>query len=194
MIPPSEPSLEELDVLPEVADQFQGAFGLDTPPATLAEWVDATSPLVQTATFQERFDHRFRTSSSRHQISAPERNYYIGLFDTLLVPFIRGDVREFTIRSESPVSERVMDVQVDAGEPSIAPDDAVMSFGVATDVVSAEYFEVPAHIAYARFNKYTNAFGGIPAYERWARNIPDIETMRIPLSVGVVLAKRLMTR
>jgi len=143
VIAPSEPSLEELDVLPEVADQFQVAFGLDTPPATLAEWVDATSPLVQTATFQERFDHRFRTSSSRHQISAPERDYYIGLFDTLLVPFIRGDVREFTIRSESPVSERVMEVQVDAGEPSIAPDDAVMSFGVATDVVSAEYFEVP---------------------------------------------------
>lgn len=192
MEPPSGPPLEDRDIPPDVADQFRVAFGLDGTPSNLAEWAEATARLIETAIIKETFDDWCRVSTSRHEIRSAESAYYRGLFDALLVSFIRANSAEFTIRSQSPVSERVVDVHIDGCETSFDPDGAVMSFGVATDVVATEYFEVPDRIAYNRFNQYTNAFASLSAYERWTDATPEAVTMVIPLSTGVALAQRVL--
>lgn len=192
MIPPSKPALDDHDIQPDVADQFQVAFGLSEPPATLAEWAEVTSRLLETARQQESFDDWCRVSRSRHEIRSPKPSYYLGLFDTLLVAFIHRDSTDTTIRSHSPVSEHPVEVHVADDGISVTPDDAVMSFGVATDIVSARYFEVPDRIAYTRFTQYTNAFSDVPAYERWDGATMKAETMMIPLVVGLALARRVL--
>jgi hypothetical protein len=192
MSPPSEPTLEDRDIPPDLANQFQVAFGLDESPATLAEWAEGTSLLLETARRQRSFDDWCRVDRSRHEVRSPKPAYYMGLFDTLLVLSIRGKSGAATIRSHSPVSERLVEVHSADDGMSVTPGDAVMSFGVATDVVSARYFEVPDRIAYTRFSQYTNAFSKLPAYERWDRATAEAETMMIPLSVGLALARRVL--
>lgn len=192
MFPPSEPALEDRYIQAEVADRFRLAFGLDESPTNLAEWVEVTSQLLETARRQGSFDDWCRLSCSRHEIRSPEPVYYMGLFDTLLVPFVREAATDATIESQSPVSERSVEVHITEEGMSVIPGDAVMSFGAATDVVSTRYFEVPDRIAYTRFTRYTNAFSDVQAYERWDEDTTEAETMMIPLSVGIALARQVL--
>lgn len=194
MVASSEPTLEDQGITPEVAEQFQVSFGLEKSPATLAEWVEHTSRLFKDTDFQSQFNELCRTGPSRHEAHFNGGIYhYRGLFDTLLLPFIRGASTEIVVSSRSPVSNCVINLQLMPDTLSVSPSDAVMSFGVATDFVAPDYFEVPASIAYCRFNQYSNAFRDGVEHDTWAASTPGAVTMPLSLPVGFALAHRLLT-
>ncbi len=191
---PTNPSLEGYDIPSEVSKRFQTAFGLDEPPVTLAAWAAATSQLLDTARFSQRFDKLCQTPSSRHQVRIGGLiAHYQGVFDTLLLPFIYDVPAEIVVRSKSPLSDRVIEIGLTRNDVTTSPADAVISFGVATDVVTSDYLEVPSRVAYYRFNQYTNAFSTERAYKRWTDTTQDAVSMPLPVSVGFALARQLMT-
>ena len=181
--------LDDTRLAPEVAEQFRISFGLEETPATLTEWVEAASELLQSG-FQKSFDPRSDPNSFHHEVHVGEESFYCkGLFEALILPFIHEAGTGFLIRSQSPSTETIIKVSVTRDSFSINPDTAVTSFGVARDVVAPEYFDVPPDIAYHRFNQYTNTFPDEQTYQFWADQTENAVTMSLSIAEALVLAR-----
>lgn len=180
------------DIPRDVADQFRVSLGLDTAPETLDEWVAETVRTFGTELVPDRPDALCTTDSSRHEARFDDtaRNFRC-FFDLLLLPFVLEDSTAVRVRSRSPISTTVVSGRLTREGISFDPDAAVMSFGAATDVVSAEYLDVPASLAYHRFCPFINAFPDESEYERWALENETGVTMPLALSDGFAVARRL---
>ncbi len=188
-----ESTLETRALPSALSEQFQVSLGFDEPPATLADWADATADLLDDEYVPERPEDLCLTESSRHEARLDgETLYFQCFFDTLLVPFVVDGTPEVQVRSRSPVTDTVVTGTVTRDEVAVEPDGAVMSFGAATDVVSAAYLDVPATLAYRRFCPFIEAFPDESAYERWAETTKGGVTMPLSLAEGFALARRLV--
>ena len=189
----SDVTLEEREMPSELAEQFQVSLGLDRPPATLVEWADATAELLDNQHVPDRLEMLCLTANSRHEARIDgEIRHFRCFFDTLLVPFVADGTPEVRVRSRSPVSDAVVTGEVTDEAVSVEPKDAVMSFGAATDVVSADYLEVPATLAYRRFCPYINIFVDEAEYGRWEDADDSGVTMPLSVPEGFALARRLV--
>lgn len=186
------PALDDHELPTAVAEQFEISLGLDEPPGTLEQWVAETAGVLGREYVHHAPDALCVTESSRHEASVDgtPRNYRWFL-DILLLPFVRDDPATVRFRSYSPIEGSVIEGTVTRNEVSVEPGAAVVSVGAATDVVSAEYLDVPPSLAFDRFCPHVQAFPDVAAYERWA-STSDGVTTPIPLDVGFALVRRLL--
>lgn len=192
---PDGPSLDDHELPPSVAEQLEISLGLGEAPATLAQWVDETVDVLGPEYLPADPEALCVTESSRHEarVDGTTRHYRCFL-DVLLLPFVQEDPAPVRFRSHSPVQGSVVEGTVTRTAVSAEPGTAVVSFGAATDVVSAAYLDVPSALAVDRFCPYVQAFPDEAAYERWASRTGDGVTTPIPLEVAFALARRLLAR
>lgn len=129
------------------------------------------------------------TEMSRHQAMIDgETRYFHCVLDALVFPFLRDTDDSVTIRSESPISDTVVEIQAEQDSLTVDPLDAVMSFGVATDIDVPDAKDVDLSLGYEWFCPYTNAFPTEAEYKEWASQT-DAVSMAMPLDVARQLAR-----
>lgn len=186
---PVTADLEDKPLDPAVSEQFRISFGLDETPETLAAWVEFAADILADGFWNTFGQQQSASGTSRHEVHIGEDSYHTtGLFEALIVPFVQNREPNFLVRSRSPIFGTEIKVHVRRDSLSVNPEPPVMSFGVAEDIVAPEYFDVPADIAYHRFNQYTNAFPDERAYEVWANHTDGVVTMALPIADALVLA------
>ncbi len=171
-----------------VAEQFMISFGLERPPTTLADWVEATAELLHDGwdTMNHQQSH---VDSATYHVAIDTSTYFAGsFFEALLVAFAEARSPTFSVITQPVGSSDTIEIRVSGEGSSGYPESAVMSFGVAADVVAPEYFDVPAHIAYHRFTPYTHLFEGPTAYQHWAEHA-DVCSMALSIPVAITLAE-----
>lgn len=177
----------------EVAEQFGIAFGLDKKPDTLADWVAISANhfgAIDSGTFRNRWvSGGTRVNVSRDDETCQPK----GLFTGLLVAVAGSPDPVAHITAEPPDGKHTIEIHITTEGCTIEPNEAVMSFGVAENIVSPPYFDVPPAIAYARFAQYTHAFAGPQEYQAWSRRAEGVTSMSLPMPVAIETAEA-MTR
>ena len=178
----------EIPIPPAVADPLQTAFALRKTPTTLGEWVTITSAVAGDVGLTVGMETLCTTKTSRHQATIDdETRYFHCVLDALIVPFLRDTDDSVTIRSESSISDTVVEIEAGQDLLPVDPPDAVMSFGVATDVDVPDAKDVDLSFGYEWFCPYSNAFPTEAEYKEWASQT-DAVTMAISLDVAHQLA------
>jgi len=93
-----------------------------------------------------------------------------------------------SIRSESPVSETVVELQAGRDTFTVESTDAVMPFGTAAAVDASGTDEFDLSLAHEAVRPYSNAFPTETEYEEWATRTEAITTA-FPIEVGYQLAR-----
>jgi hypothetical protein len=191
-------AVENRDLPPAVADGFRTALGLDEPPETLGEWVDATARLLDEAGVSIGFDAMCTAESTRHEARVGDDVVQFRcVFDALLLPFVVDDSSPVEIRSRAPGPDAheaaVVEMTATRENVSADPESAVVSFGVAADAASVSERDDPLAYGHEAFCPYINAFPDEAAYEEWAADTPEAETMSLPAADAHALARKLAT-
>jgi hypothetical protein len=181
--------LREIELPPEIAKQLQTAFQLPQSPTTLEEWVTITSAVAEEIGLTVSMDTLCTTERSRHQATIDgDTHHFHCVLDALVVPFLNETDEPIQIRSESPVSETVIEIRVGRDTLTVEPADTVMSFGAATDLDAPDSDEFDLSLAHKRFCPYANAFPTKAEYKEWAAQT-DAVTTAFPIEVGYQLAR-----
>ena len=93
-----------------------------------------------------------------------------------------------SIRSESPVSETVVELQAGRDPFTVGPTDAVVSFGAAAAVDTPGTDEFDLSLAHEHFCPLANAFPTETEYEESATRTEAITTA-FPIEAGYQLAR-----
>ena len=188
MATPINADLDETYLTPRVAEQFRIAFGLPREPQTLETWVELTFEILAEG-FRNNRDADLAPNSSHHSLWFDDTVYHTtGLFEALVLGFIVDGSSIFQLRSQSPGRGSTIEVDATRNHFSVNPENAVTSFGVSNDIVAPDYFDVPAYIAYYRFNQYTYAFPNHAAYDAWANRAEDVVSMALPMNEAISLS------
>ena len=188
-------TLDEQDVPPDLADTIQTAFGLDEPPATLGDWVTATSRLLNDSDVSVGVEDMCTAEESRHVARIDgDRQHFHCVLDTLLVPFLVPGESPVNVRSRSPVSDEEVELTVSRAGVEVTPTDAVLSFGFADGVQVPDPTDIEPALAYQWVCPYINAFPSRAEYDQWARETTEASTMALPFPVGLELAGTLAQR
>lgn len=191
---PETDDLEGTPIDPAVAEQFRTSFGLDAAPTTLADWAERSADVL--AAGIQAIDRPLTTTdSSCHTVELDAGSYHAtGLVEALVLAFRRGSNTDVLVRSESPLDDATVGLRVSGETIAASPPEAVISFGVARNVVAPAYFSVPPHIAYRRFSQYVNAFPGNDAYHTWARRTDGVRSMALSIPDGVAAIRAIADR
>jgi hypothetical protein len=183
-------SVDDYDIPPNLADTIQTAFGLNEPPATLGDWSDTTAHLLDNGGITAGFEDMCTADDSRHEAQIDgEVQHFHCVLDTLLLPFVVEDQSTFDVRSRSPGSDEIVELAVSGDTVEVTPSEAVMSFGVATDVEIPTDGAIEPALAYTHLCPYINAFPSQAEYEQWASETPEAATMVLSLADGFELAQ-----
>lgn len=179
----------DIEIPPDVAEQLQTAFALPRPPTTLGEWVTVTSAVAEEIGLTVSMNTLCTAETSRHQAKIEgETQHFYCVLDALVVPFLLDIDEPISIRSESPVSETIVEIRAGQDTLTVDPADAVMSFGTATDLDAPTTEEFDLSLAHERFCPYANAFPTEAEYDEWAAQT-DAITTAFPIEVGYQLAR-----
>lgn len=182
-------TFREIELPPEVAEQLQTAFGLPQSPTTLEEWVTITSAVADELGLTVSMDTLCTTERSRHRATIDgDTHHFHCVLDALVVPFVIETDEPVLIRSESPVSETIVEIRAGRDTFTVEPANAVMSFGAATDLDAPDTGEFDLSLAHERFCPYANAFPTEAEYEEWAAQT-DAVTTAFPIAIGHQLAR-----
>jgi len=188
----------------DVGAAMERAYDLDTPPTTIAEWLDGVLAAYRAAGDTVTADDMCAVDDARHKIqldggaTVPGTDAaaaeYICVLDPLAAPFIDGTAG--TVRSESPVSDATIEFRVGPSEVSVDPETAVVSLGVgAEDDDTDSASELTVEDTYELLCPYGHAFRDQDAYERWDAERDGIATMSLDaetaVGVAVGIARRL---
>ncbi|MBX0297991.1 organomercurial lyase [Haloarcula nitratireducens] len=124
-----------------------------------------------------------------HSAQTTDETYYFRCFyDGIALAYLVDEPVD--IRTETPTNE-VIEIQASPdSEIDVAPSDAVMSFGVATDYEDLAGDELTAQDVYGAVCPYVKAFQAREDYERWAADAAAT-TVGIPLDAGMPIAAAL---
>jgi hypothetical protein len=129
------------------------------------------------------------TKRSRHRARIDgDTHHFHCVLDALVVPFVIKADEPVFIRSESPVSETIVEIRAGRDMLTVEPADAVMSFGASTDLGEPDTDEFDLSLAHKRFCPYANAFPTEAEYKEWAAQT-DAVTTAFPIEVGYQLAR-----
>lgn len=176
-------SVEERRLRPEVAENLRTLFGTDDRPETFGGWLDTLAetfgddwpPAIAELCHDEDGRHRAETDDETYR--------FVCVLDAILLPFLVEESVE--VRSAGPeTGETVTSVVSQAGIET-DPEDAVLSFGVASVEPGTE---VTARLTYETMCPYIHAFPDRDAYEQWDERT-DAPTTAMPLSDGFALAR-----
>jgi alkylmercury lyase len=128
-----------------------------------------------------------------HQATTADETYHFRCFyDGVALAHLANESVE--IQTESPAGELIEMSVSPNGDIDVTPTDAVMSFGIATDVESSvdDTTTGPAisEIVMRIMCPYVKAFSTRAAYEHWAESV-DGATVGMSLAVGISIAAAL---
>lgn len=188
-------TLHDQNVPPDLAATIRTAFDLAEPPATLDDWVAATSRLLDDSGLSVGVEEMCTADESRHvaRLDGDDRHFHCVL-DTLLLPFLLPAASPVDVRSVSPVSDEVVELAVSRDAIEVTPTDAVMSFGLADGLEVPDPADLDPALAYESVCPYVNAFPSRAEYDRWARETPEASTMALSFDAGLELAGALAQR
>lgn len=163
------------EVLTSLGDQLQFALGLDEPPKTFGDWVNALTFLADRDDIDVDMDMLCTIDDSPHRATFNGQTQHYQCFqDPIIVPFLSDDVDTVEIETESPVSGEPIELRMTETEIEATPPDVVMSFGVAADVEAPPGDVASPILAYSLFCPYGNVFLSQDEYETWAAEVDAI--------------------
>lgn len=172
-----------------LADQLGRIMGLEAPPETFADWVDAMVAVAERDGIDAGLDALCTTDDSPHAAAfGGETRYFQCAQDAIIVPFLLDDVDAVDVRTESPVSGERISIAVDDASVAVEPAGAVMSFGVAREVDPPAGGEPGPIQAYRYVCPYGNAFASRAEYRSWSAAV-DAHTMPVSVADTVEFAR-----
>lgn len=173
-----------------LGDGLRTALGLDARPRTFGEYVDAMARFVDREGLEVDLDTLCTTDASPHRARFRGRiQYYHCTLDAIIVPFLAGDIDHVEVETESPLSGDRITYTITDDDITSDPEEAVLSFGVASDLDPPGESRSPA-LAYRRICPYGKAFRSPAEYKRWASET-DAHTMLLSMEDGLALARAL---
>lgn len=173
-----------------LGSQLQRALGLETPPRTFGDWVDAMVRVAERGDLDVDRDALCTTADSPHRAAVDgETQHYQCVLDPVILPFLAADVETVDIETQSPAGGTVVELTVTERGIDAEPSSAVTSFGVAADVAEPDGPVSPAQL-YGLVCPYVNAFPTREAYQAWADET-DAVTMALGLDDTLELARAL---
>lgn len=167
------------------------ALDLEQRPRTFGEYVDEMASLVERDGLEVDLDTLCTTDDSPHRATfRGETQHYHCTLDALIVPFLADDVDRVDIETASPVSGDPITYTVADAAIEVEPTEAVLSFGVGTDVEGPSPDARSPALAYRRVCPYGKAFASREEYEQWAE-ATDAHTMPMTLEDALALAEAL---
>lgn len=179
------------DIPQPLGEQLQVALGLDARPHTFSDWVEAMATIVDRNEIAFDLDMLCTTDDSAHRaMFNGETQHYQCTQDAFIVPFLADDVDTVELETESPRSGERISITVTESGIDVDPSEAVMSFGVATNVDGPAGDGPSPAFAYGRICPYGNAFVSRAAYKQWAADV-DAFTMAVSMEDTLELARAL---
>ncbi|MFB6352671.1 MAG: organomercurial lyase [Halobacteriales archaeon] len=174
-----------------LGEGLQLALDLDQRPRDFGEYVDEMATLVEREGLEVDLDTLCTTDESPHKATfGGETQHYHCTLDAVIVPFLAEDVGRVDVETVSPVSGDRITYTV-AGSSIVAePGEAVLSFGVGTDVERPPPDARSPALAYRRVCPYGKAFVSHGEYERWAE-ATEGHTMAMSLEDALALSEAL---
>lgn len=183
--------IEERELPTELGERFV-AIGYDRAPRTFGEWLEATSELLEATDVPTGFDAMCTEERTRHRATFDGKTRHVHcVLDTLLIPFVIDGVGPVVVRSRSPESGALIELEVSRTAISFSPETAIMSFGVASEFDGSIGDGIEPATAYELFCPYVNAFPSREAYERWAASTDEAVSVGLPMAEGYELARTL---
>lgn len=175
-------------VPPALASALERAFGLTSPPETLGEWVTATEGLLGSVGMTVTYEELCTTDDGPHEATLDGRTQaFVCVLDTFLLPYASDVSGPIEVESTTPAGETVR-FSVSRSEIQTAPETAVISFGVSTDVEPVDPATISPEHAYQHLCPYIHAFPSEAAYASWAAELDGAATMVLPAAAGFELA------
>ena len=182
-------TIDEQSVPPDLAETIQTAFRLDEPPATLGDWVTATSKLLDDSDLSVGVEDMCTAEESRHvALIDGDSQHFHCVLDTLLLPFLVPNESPVEVRSRSPISDEEVELTISREEVEVTPTDAVLSFGFADGIQVSDPTDIEPALAYQWVCPYINAFPSRAEYDQWARETTEAATMALSFPAGLELA------
>lgn len=199
--PPDRESAEEdvraRTVPGELGELYRVAYGLETAPETMGEWIDGFRHRAkQTDLWPPVFDLLCETSSSRHLLrDGEETHYFHCVLDVLMAPpLLDGSEGPYEVESTTPDGDATITAELSETHIDVDPEEAVISLGAARSMGQQPDSGFDPAIVYGQLCAYVNAFPSREAYDAWAEETPEAITMAVPMSDGFDLARELVAR
>lgn len=185
-------AIDDEPLPPELGAKFQTAFGMDEPPATFGEWIDALAAGATEAGLEVELEALCVAEDSGHVAEVDgERRHFHCVLDTFLLPALLDEER-IDVTSTDPLDGETVELTVTKEGVEATPPEAVVSFGVHRDVEPPQGESFDPEVAYARVCPYINAFPSREAYERWDERVEEAVTVGLPVERGFDLAALLV--
>ncbi|MFC7156635.1 organomercurial lyase [Halomarina halobia] len=177
------------DIPKPLGTQLKLVLGLDSRPQTFSDWVDALAYIAERNDIEVGIDMLCTTEESPHKARFDGgTEYYQCVLDPIIVPFLAEGVDTVEIETQSPVSEKTIELTVTETGVEASPTDAVFSFGVDANVEGPPEHGVNPIFAYGIFCPYGNAFASYEEYEEWADGV-DAITMATDMDTAIEWAR-----
>lgn len=179
------------DIPRPLGEGLRNALDLERRPRDFGEYVDEMAALVERDGLEVDLDALCTTDESPHRATfRGETQRYHCTLDAVIVPFLADDVNRVEIETVSPVRGDPITFTVTDSAIEAEPAEAVLSFGVATDVDGPPPDARSPALAYRRVCPYGKAFVSRAEYERWAE-ATDGHTIPMSLEDALELARSL---
>ena len=184
-------SVESKRLPAEIGRNLRSLFGTDDRPETFGEWTDAVAaafgdewpPDVAQLCHDEAGLHRAEVETG----TGTETYRFVCVLDAVMLPFLT-ETSTVVVHSEGPETGETVTSWVSREGIETDPEDAVLSFGVASVEPDAE---LTPRLTYESLCPYVHAFPDEDTYERWSEGI-DAPTTALPLSDGFGLVRALV--
>lgn len=175
--------------LPEDVRAALGRLLGSDPLPTLGEWADRVGQRVGAGDGIDVEDLCHADDTAHWGEADGERHHFVCFYDAVALAALTD--RSVDVRTESPDGTVIEARATGDGDLTVTPEEAVFSFGVATDIEAADDGEVTHADVYGAICPYVKAFPNEAAYKEWAEDVPAA-TVGIPLSGATGLAAALV--
>jgi hypothetical protein len=190
----AEPALDDIELPSDLAETVRRVGDRDEPPATLGECFAVFETVLDDQGVALALPDMYQSHRTRHAVGVDGTVEFVPCVLDALIVAVSVEADPVGVRSSPPAGGPTVDFEVDGGSVSVAPETAVLSFGVAHEDARggvtrvkdtlAEESAIPATCT------YINAFPDRSAYEEWAADVEDAAVMGLGLPEIAAVARR----
>lgn len=180
----------------ELGDLYRVAYGMETRPETLGEWIDGfRASAKRTELWPPSLDDLCLTSSSRHLLHTDEETHaFHCVLDVLMAPPLLDGSGPYEVESTTPDGDATITAELSETHIDVTPGEAVVSLGAAESMGEQLNSGFDPGVVYGQLCAYVNAFPTREDYEAWAAETPEALTMAIPMDHAFEMASGMVHR
>ena len=192
------PTDDRIGLPPDFADHLAAVSNLETPPETMAEYWSRFAEQLAASDRTIETEDLYTEDPTRHEVRVNDRIWYSPCVLDALGAAVMDAQNPVTVRSVDPVTRRPVTFTVDDGTVDVSPEDAVITFGIASAIPELEdsdesifswILQEDTPTVSDAFCQYVNAFESTDTYEQWASET-DGKTVPIrPDSIGTLIQR-----